>query len=286
MPFPTLEKYITHLYTTKSANTNIWIDDTGQVQGRYFNATLTSAFQPVRSSLDKQIVGYQGLARSYTPNQESDMGLSLWRLLDHSASDDESVELDRLCRLVHAINFYRQPQAFGQDLYLNVHSRLLAAISSNHGAAFRAILDKLELPYQHIVLELPASSINQRWILNHVADNYQQNGFRIAVNVNTIAQAVELTRHRNVKAIKVESSSCSDLEALVRLIDVAQINGVTVILKKIDNEAQYRVIDQAVKANGKEIYVQGYLFDHPQASLFKTPLKGQRAGECRKCNVK
>ncbi len=28
---------------------------------------------------------------------KADEGLSLWRLLDHAASDDESVELDRLC---------------------------------------------------------------------------------------------------------------------------------------------------------------------------------------------
>ncbi len=283
MTFPALEKYITHLYTTKGANTNIWIDDTGQVQGRYFNATLTSSFQSIRSSLDTQIVGYQALARSYTPNQESEMGLSLWRLLDHSASDDESVELDRLCRLVHAINFYRQPQAFGQDLYLNVHSRLLAAISSNHGVAFRAILDRLELPFQHIVLELPQSSVNQRWILNHVADNYQQNGFRIAVNVNSIPQAVELSRHRNVKTVKIESSFCNDLDGLARLINVAHINGVAIVLKKIDDEAQYRLIEQALKANGQEVYVQGFLFDKPQATLFRTPLKGQRQVECKKC---
>jgi len=75
-----------------------------------------------------------------------------------------SNELDRLCRLLHAINFYRQPQAFGQDLYLNVHSRLLAAIQHNHGAAFRRNLDTLELPHQHIVLELPSSLPNQQFI--------------------------------------------------------------------------------------------------------------------------
>ena len=285
MAYPALKKYITHLYTTKGANTNIWVDDVGQAQGRYFNSTLTSAFQPIRSSLDTQVVGYQALARSYAPNQQSELGLSLWRLLDHAASDDESVELDRLCRLVHAINFYRQPQAFGQDLYLNVHSRLLAAIQHNHGAAFRHILDKLELPHQHIVLELPQSTPNQRWLLNHVTDNYQHNGFRISVNVNNVDQAIELTRHRHVDSVKLDSRFCNDLNALVKLINVARRNDTNVILKKLDNEVQYKLISQAVRENGQEVYVQGFLFDKPNASLFSTPTKGRGTSECKKCGA-
>ncbi len=290
MAFPALKKYITHLYTTKGANTNIWIDDSGQAQGRYFNSALTSAFQPLRSSLDLQVVGYQGLARGYAPHQTSEMGLSLWRLLDHGASDDESVELDRLCRLVHAINFYRQPQAFGQDLYLNVHSRLLAAIQHNHGASFRHILDKLELPHRHIVLELPQSSPNQRWLLNHVTDNYQNNGFRIAVNASSIAQAIELTRHRHVDAVKLDSSGINagtDIDALAELLSIARDTNTNVILKKLDQQALFRAIDQMARAEKHEVLVQGFLFDKPASSLFSQPVKGKHRhanqSSCRHC---
>jgi len=285
MAFPALKKYITHLYTTKGSNTNIWIDDMGQAQGRYFNSTLTSAFQPLRSSLDLQIVGYQGLARSYAPHQKSEMGLSLWRLLDHAASDDESVELDRLCRLLHAINFYRQPQAFGQDLYLNVHSRLLAAIQHNHGASFRHILDTLELPHQHIVLELPQSSPNQRWLLNHVTDNYQNNGFRLAVNVNSMEQAIELTKHRHVDAVKLESSLIDDVDALADLVTVARNNNTNVIIKKLDDESQYRAIVQMAQANKQELYLQGFLFDKPSSSLFSQSVKRSSSAGCTKCQA-
>ena len=268
-----LKKYMTHLYATKGVNTNIWIDQSGQAQGRYFNSTLTSAFQSVRSSLNLQTVGYQALARSYVPNHQSEMGLSLWRLLDHSASDDESVELDRLCRLLHAINFYRQPEASGQDLYLNVHSRLLAAVQHNHGAAFRRILDTLELPQQHIVLELPRSSSNQRWMLNHVSANYQQNGFRIAVNVNTVEEAVELTRHRHVEAVKLDSGMIADLDALARLLAIASESQTRVIIKKIDNLQHCQAIEETARACGHEIYVQGFLFDTPNSRLFSQPAK-------------
>jgi len=285
MAYPALKKYITHLYTTRGNNTNIWINNDGQAQGRYFNSTLTSAFQVIRSSLDLQIVGYQGLARSYTPDQQSELGLSLWRLLEHGASDDESVELDRLCRLVHTINFYRQPQAFGQDLYLNVHARLLAAIQHNHGAAFRQVLDKLELPHQHIVLELPASSANQRWLLKHVSDNYRHNGFRIAVNVNSIAEAAELVQRQLVHAIKLDAGLCNDDYALTKLISLAGDHNTTLIVKRLEQDTTFRVIEEFTQSGKQEVYVQGYLFDKPGASLFSYPVKRAGKSNCKKwCN--
>jgi EAL domain-containing protein (putative c-di-GMP-specific phosphodiesterase class I) len=285
MAYAALQKYITHLYTTKSTNTNIWINDAEQAQGRYFQSTLTSVFQAIRSSFALQVVGYQGLARSYLSNQETSEGLSLWRLLDHAANDDESIELDRLCRLVHAINFYRQPQAFGQDLYLNVHSRLLAAIQQNHGASFRHILDTLELPHQHIVLELPAITANQRWIMTHVADNYRRNGFRIALNLSTIEQGIELVKQGYVDAVKLDSSACTDLVALTKLLKVTEKNKTNVIIKRLDNEQQYRALEQLSQQLQQEIMLQGFLFDQPASSLFSQPIKHLSKKTCTKCHV-
>ena len=285
MAFAALQKYITHLYTTKSANTNIWINDAGQAQGRYFQSTLTSVFQPIRSSFGLPVVGYQGLARSYLSNQETSEGLSLWRLLDHSANDDESIELDRLCRLIHAINFYRQPQAFGQDLYLNVHSRLLAAIQQNHGASFRHILDTLELPHQHIVLELPAITTNQRWIMTHVADNYRRNGFRIALNLTSAKQGIELVKQGYVDAVKIDGSANIDLASIEKLLAVSERNRTNVIVKRLEHEPHYRAIEQLSQRIKREVLLQGFLFDQPSSSLFSQPIKHLSSKTCSKCHA-
>jgi hypothetical protein len=59
-----------------------------------------------------------------------DQGLSLWKLLDHAASDDESSSWTG-CAACCTINFFRQAADGGPDLYLNVHDRLLSAVSSN-----------------------------------------------------------------------------------------------------------------------------------------------------------
>ena len=131
------------MYGTAGAGTRVWADADGRAQGRYFNSTLTSAFQSIRALADGRVCGYEAFARSYS---ESDQGLCVWKLLDHAANDDESVELDRLCRMLHSINFFRQPEAADADLYLSVHARLLAAVDGNHGTAFRRVLGVLELP--------------------------------------------------------------------------------------------------------------------------------------------
>lgn len=283
MAFPALKKYITHLYATKSVHTNLRIDDAGQAQGRYFNSTLTSAFQVLRSSLDLQIVGYQGLARSYIPNQQSEQGLSLWRLLEQGASDDESVELDRLCRLVHVINFYRQPQALGQDLYLNVHARLLAAIQHNHGAAFRRVLASLELPHQHIVLALPQSAPNQRWLLKQVCDNYRHNGFRIAVNVNHIDEAITLIRQGHVGAVKLDVNLCNDHVALSRLFSLARDTNTNLIVKKLEQQTHFDAVRQLAQSLNQEICMQGFLLGKPNSSLFSQPVRLDGKSDCKKC---
>ena len=185
MSFPVLQDYLARLSGSASTTSSIWLDHAGCAQGRFFNCTLSSTFHPIRALQGGAVQAYEGLARSVAAQ---DQGLSLWRLLDHAASDDESVELDRLCRLLHAINFFRQAGDDGQDLYLNVHDRLLSAVSSNHGHAFRRILDALELPLPRVVLQLPAASPQQSWLLNYVADNYRRNGFRLAINVAAAGQ--------------------------------------------------------------------------------------------------
>jgi EAL domain-containing protein (putative c-di-GMP-specific phosphodiesterase class I) len=128
-----LENYLKHLHRQADLSFPLWADDSGEAYARYFNWTLNSVFQPVRSLQSGQILGFEAFARSYT----HDMGLSVWKLLDGAASDEESVALDRLCRMLHSINFFRQRPNVDADLFLSVHERLLTAVEGNHGLVFR-----------------------------------------------------------------------------------------------------------------------------------------------------
>jgi EAL domain-containing protein (putative c-di-GMP-specific phosphodiesterase class I) len=270
MPFPALHNYLARLADPARAATSVWTDSHGHAHGRYFNCTITSAFQPIRELGSGRVVAYEGLARSMSA---SDKGLSLWRLLDHAASDDESIELDRLCRMVHSINFFRQPEAESADLYLSVHDRLLSAVSSNHGYAFQRILDALSLPIAKIVLQLPPVSSRQTWLLRYVADNYSRNGFRLALNTASPEQALDLLRQVHPSAIKVDARPGVDGQALASLLSEAKSKGVDLIFKRLDSRAVADLLQEASIAAGVPVHVQGHLVDMPQAGLAVEPWK-------------
>ena len=283
MSFPILQKYLTRLSDATGSASSIWLDHEGRAQGRFFNCTMSSAFQPIRQIDGGADIGavraYEGLARSVSAQ---DKGLSLWKLLDHAASDDESIELDRLCRMLHSINFFRQADgtpessANGEaDLYLNVHDRLLSAVSSNHGHAFRRILDALELPLSRVVLQLPVATPQQGWLLNYVTDNYRRNGFRFAVNVDSAADAIAVLDRLRPDVFKLDTRVLHDTAGLLQLLERTRQAGVTVVFKRIETEPALQALRDLSAAAGVPVLGQGYLLDEPRATLVDVQLQHQ-----------
>lgn len=264
MSYPLLQQYLERLSRSTGAASSITLDAQGRAQGRFFNCTMSSAFQPIRRAVDGAVLGYEGLARSVSA---SDQGLSLWKLLDHAASDDESVELDRLCRMLHAINFFRQAGESGPDLFLNVHDRLLSAVSSNHGHAFRRILDALELPLARVVLQLPPTSPQQGWLLNYVADNYRRNGFRFAAHASSAAEARQLLERARPDVLRVDGRALPAWPDLLALLEQARAAQVPVIFKRLESEQTLQSLRTLADATQAQVLVQGYLLDAPRASL-------------------
>ena len=89
MKYPALEKYLARLNDTVKEESRVWLDAQGRAQGKYFNTTLTSAFQPIRvvaspTVTPATVIAHEGFARSYS---QDDTGLHLWRLLDQAASE-------------------------------------------------------------------------------------------------------------------------------------------------------------------------------------------------------
>jgi EAL domain-containing protein (putative c-di-GMP-specific phosphodiesterase class I) len=276
MSFPALEQYLARLNGARDdpardaarSDCRVWLDGDGRAQGRYFNTTLTSVFQPLRliepGTGKGAIVGHEGFAHSYSA---SDNGLYLWKLLDHAASDDESIELDRLCRMLHSINFYRQAEATAGDLYLSVHARLLAAVDSNHGMAFRRILTLLGLPHERIVLQLPTITENQGWLLNYVLDNYRRNHFRLAVNADDVAQAASLLERVRPDVIKIDARGVAHDEQATRLLEDCAKRGIQVIFKRLEKARDLEVLQQLARIAALPLHAQGFLWDLPQAAL-------------------
>ncbi|MBC3932194.1 EAL domain-containing protein [Undibacterium curvum] len=262
MHYPTLQHYLSRLQSALS-NSQLWLDEQGRARGRYFNASLSTAFQAIRSGQDQQVIAYEAYARSFDP---TDQGLNVWRLLEFVANDEESVELDRLCRLLHTMNFYRQSGVRQLDLYLSVHSRLLAAIEGNHGMAFRRILDVLELPHQHIILQMPAATASQRWVLAHVVENYRRNGFRVGVNAANLEQAIDLLQRVRPDAIKIDIYAANRPELQISLLEQAERAQCQVIFKRIEQQEKFDALQNS-HGTASPYLVQGFLFDIPAAEL-------------------
>jgi EAL domain-containing protein (putative c-di-GMP-specific phosphodiesterase class I) len=269
-PFAALHDYLQRLPDGPNPASSVWRTADGRAQGQFFDLALTSAFQPIYAvgpaagvAAGRAPVGYEGLVRGVAPGEA---GLSVWRTLDQAASDDESIELDRLCRMLHAINYFRQPVALqGADLYLSVHDRLLAAVSSNHGYAFLRILHALALPVDQIVLQLPAIGAASRWLANYVADNYRRNGFRLAFAATAIPDAIDILNRFQPHAIKLDMRAVEDPAALAQLLDLGRDARVKIIVKKVETSAAMILLERACGATGTVVHAQGDWLDAAKA---------------------
>lgn len=271
MSFPILKNYLARLSDAGQAASSVRLAADGKAQGHFFNCTMTSAFQPIRRLDTGRIIAFEGLARGVSA---SDAGLSLWKLLDHAASDDESVELDRLCRMLHAINFFRQCDADRPDqpdLYLSVHNRLLSAVSSNHGHQFQRILDALGLPVGRIVLQLPAVTPNQHWLFNYVSDNYRRNGFRLALNARRGDDVAGMLARLRPDALKLDARDLDDPAALATLVTRCHEAKVDLLFRRLERLSALETLRRVGAATGLPIFAEGYLLDAPAALLAPQP---------------
>lgn len=253
MSYAELNDYLNRLASGASPSSSLSVDDDGEVQGRIFNTRLGSVFHPVRTLSTGAVAGYAGRVRALAAE---DQGLPLWKFLDGAASDNESVELDRLCRMLHAINYFRRPDAGAHTLYLNVHDRLLSAVSSNHGLAFRRILDALGLPVDQVVLQLPAVNARQNWMLNYVADNYRRNGFRIAVKVGSASQLQSVLGHASVDAVRIVNLHGASTAELTQALAQAAALNVDVLLKEDAVSETSASLRHAAERTGARVLIQ------------------------------
>jgi EAL domain-containing protein (putative c-di-GMP-specific phosphodiesterase class I) len=263
MAFPVFEDYLTRLPKGQQSEARLWLNDAGWVQGKFFDCLLTSAFQPVRLLPSGKTIGYE----AFTQSDAHDTGLSVWRLLDSAASDDESIELDRLCRVLHSINFFRQATPEHTRLFLSVHERLLAAVNGNHGLVFRHVLDGLGLPPSRVILQLPSVPKNQSWVLAQVAESYRRNGFKFAINASNLSEAQDLLATIQPHVIKIDANDIANEGKTLKLIADAHALGIVVVFKRLESTSVFNSLSRIASSSQLPTYAQGHLWDVPSPIL-------------------
>ncbi|SDC04751.1 EAL domain, c-di-GMP-specific phosphodiesterase class I (or its enzymatically inactive variant) [Cupriavidus sp. YR651] len=247
-----LERYLESLPREPVPGRELWRDAHGQVQGQYFNCSLTSAFEPLVTLAEREVVAYEGTIRTYA---EDGVGLAAWKLFAMAADDASLVSLDRLSRLVHAINYFSA--AGTHKLVLNVHNRLLAAVADDHGAAFRRALESLGLPIDRFVIQVPASANDDLPLLLHVVGNYRRNGFAVSLQASDPAEAGALMAHALPDWLKLDMRRTWTDRQLAGLRASAEGAGVTLIGRRLQDDVAVERLQNAGIVLGQGVGVAG-----------------------------
>jgi len=227
-----------------------------EVVGRYLGATITSAFQPLFRPASDVPAAWEAFARSYSRDGN---GLSPWRLFADAAEDHHLISLDRLCRAVHTLNFLAQAKASGdRPLFLNVHGRLLEAVTSDHGAFFRDVLRRLEVAPARVVIDIPALGPGVNHRLRQVVANFRRQGFRVALTAGSRLDARLLGHWVEPDYLRLPGIAWSAPETAKTVAQLAR-QGIQVIATHIESE---RV--RHLGEHGGAALLQGFWLGQPR----------------------
>lgn len=238
--------------------------DSGSVLGDWFGFALSTAFQPIVDSNNGQIVGREAFLRSASADEQ---GGSPWTLFSGMPDDGHLIALDRLARTLHLLNALVAGHTL--PLFLNVHGRLLAAVGDDHGRAFRRVVDALGVSPASIVIETPVEASAQPDLLTFVLRNYRANGFRVAVNLDSLAQWQAISTHAWPDFVKIDSrklGSGSPAREALEWLTALRGDATPILTHVEDASPDYRRL-----AAGNPLWLQGYAYGHPEAGEAARP---------------
>ncbi len=231
--------------------------NSGSVRGDWFGFGLSTAFQPIVDSNKGQIVGREAFLRSAGADEQ---GGSPWTLLSGMPDDGHLIALDRLARTLHLLNALVAGHTL--PLFLNVHGRLLAAVGDDHGRAFRRVVDALGVSPASIVIETPVEASAQPDLLTFVLRNYRANGFRVAVNHDSLAQWQAISSHAWPDFVKIDSrklGSGSPAREALEWLTALRGDATPILTHVEDASPDYRRL-----AAGNPLWLQGYAYGRPE----------------------
>ncbi len=210
---------------------------------------LSSTFHPVLLA-DGQLAGREAKLAAYVPGLGN---ISSEAAFDRAIAEDRLVQFDRLVRTIHLLN-HAHSEAGHQQLFLNVHPRLLNSVS-DHGRTFEKILHYYSVPTTQVVIGIVASAVKDG--LENAVQNYRNLGYQIAID-NSGSGTLEKLFHQRpgfdqqgsldslawfnrvldlrpdfVKLDDIRTGGLASQLVLKRLIDLLQGVGAKVVLQNL-----------------------------------------------------
>ncbi|SFD98085.1 EAL domain-containing protein [Nitrosomonas sp. Nm166] len=230
--------------------------ENGWISGHFYHCELTSVFQPVFSMTQSKTIGHAAYIRS---KANGEVALWPWQVFSLASKDEQLIDLDRLCRAIHALNYYFSNASKSDKLFVDVHPRLLESVKDDHGRAFENFLDLIGMKTSRVVIEIPGI-VNRNWkLLRHVITNYRSRGYQIAADYNGTRSdwMVELgSLYPDI--VRIEADELIRHEAIAPLMDTLQSFGASLLVKDIETSRQ---LAAAIRAGAN--YLQGNLLSEP-----------------------
>lgn len=182
---PSLQPLIDRLGKRHFRDAALSIGDSGLVSAQFYRSRITSGFQPIVRAQGGEVVGHHALLRVESPNGDS---VAPWSLFAQASSDPALVWLDRLCRTVHALNYFPSHSGDG-SLFLNVERRLLTGVAADHGAWFEPVLAVIGVKPSRVVIVMPPDALENPVAFVRAAISYRIRGYRVLVPVRSTTDA-------------------------------------------------------------------------------------------------
>lgn len=257
-------------------------DDRG-VLGRYRDLQLHSAFQPLLSARTLQPAAHEALLRVVDAVNRSVSPAEAFAL---PGSPEEVVYFDRLCRMLHVLNFVNQDGGDG-TLYLNVSGRHLMSVGEGgHGRTFETLLSFCGIRPERIVLEIVESGVDDLHHLQAAVGAYRARGYRVAIDdfgcLHSNFDRLWLLEPDIVKldrSLIVQSGNNPRVRRILpKLIDIIHDLDALAVCEGIETTEQHRLAIDA----GADL-VQGFHYARPSPQLAASTARParRRAPEAR-----
>lgn len=251
--------------------------DDGGAYGHFGDLRLYSVFQPIVSRLDGHTAAHEALLRARSSRNVAITPTAAFALPKTPAA---VVHLDRLCRMVHAVNFFLLGEQRG-NLFLNVDFRhVLSVESGDHGRTMEMLLGYCGLTPTQVVLEVIESHIDNLALLEQAILAYRRRGFRVAID-DFGAQDSNFDRLWRLtpdvvkidRTLVVEATRNSRARRILpKIVDIIHELGANVVCEGIETCLQ----DELARDSGADL-LQGFLYGRPS---FQAPIDRRSDESC------
>ena len=151
----------------------------GRVESRAGGLPLATEFHPIRLAYSpSMVVGHDATLRAFPPETSQSIATKVFHLAEY----ESIVNLDRLCRTIHMLNYLPISHESGY-LFLHVHPRHVLGVKKDHGAYFEDVIFRCGLSPRRVVISVTISPLYDRQFTALIDGlrNYQNRGYSTAI---------------------------------------------------------------------------------------------------------